>query len=228
MRDGVLALNTFSVVAHDPQVCAFGVAVTTARPNVGSICPFVSLKGAISTQARVNPALGANGLRLLEVGIPVDKALSLLLEQDGDRELRQLHGVDANGAFAFTGAECVARAGHHADKRFSVAGNMLTGADVIEAMVEAMQKTQGEELSERLIGALEAGQAAGGDKRGKQSAALVIASPEPRWHHNLRVDDHPDPVAELRRVHGVVLAESKALAEQYGEESVRLFGQVKW
>jgi len=224
----MLTLNTFSVAAYDPQAQAFGVAVTTARPNVGSICPFVSLKGAIGTQARVNPEFGSTGVQLLELGMPIDKALNVMLEQDQDRQMRQLHGVDAQGAFAFTGKECVAWAGHHADAQFSVAGNMLTGEAVIEAMIEVMQKTQGVELSERLLCALEAGQAAGGDKRGKQSAALVIASPAPRWYHNLRVDDHADPVAELRRIHGVVLAESKALAEQYGEESLRLFGKVKW
>jgi len=226
----MLTLNTFSVVAYDPQAQAFGAAVTTARPNVGSICPFVSLKGAIGTQARVNPDFGVKGLQLLEAGIPMDRALTVLLEQDEDRELRQLHGVDASGAFAFTGSDCVAWAGHHTEEWFSVAGNMLTGSAVISAMVEAMRhkQTNNLDLSERLIHALEAGQAAGGDKRGKQSAALVVASPNARWYHNLRVDDHADPVAELRRIHGVVLGESTALAKQYGEESLRLFGKVKW
>jgi len=226
----MIELHTFSVVAYDKSEKAFGVAVTTARPNVGSICPFVSLNGAVGTQARVNPDHGRNALELFRLGVGVQDALTVLLKRDPERELRQLHGVDAQGCFAFTGTACVPWAGQHAGGHFSVAGNMLAGPDVVVAAAEAMRSTQGTKLNlaQRLIGALEAGQAAGGDKRGKQSAALVIASPRPRWYHNLRVDDHATPVAELRRLYGVVAAESDNIKAQYDEKSLDLFSRVKW
>jgi len=128
-----------------------------------------------------------------------------------------VHGLDARGPFAFTGRACVGWAGHRVDPRgrYTVAGNMLVGPRVLEAMAEAFERSEGEELSERLLRALEAGQAAGGDKRGKQSAALLVASPQPRYYHNLRVDDHPDPVAELRRVYGVVVEHARRLEREY-------------
>jgi uncharacterized Ntn-hydrolase superfamily protein len=107
---------------------------------------------------------------------------------------------------------------------------MLTGPEVTRAMAEAFAAAGEEkrELSERLLMALEAGQAAGGDKRGKQSAALLVASEEPRMYHNLRVDDHADPVAELRRIYGVVVAHTQQIAQQYGPDGLRLFGRVKY
>ncbi len=222
---------TFSIVGWDPEAetGGFGVAVATARPNVGSLVPFASVKGAIATQARVNPELGRQGLALLEAGVPLRVALRALLEADPDRELRQVHGLDAHGPFAFTGRACVEWAGHRVDPRgrYTVAGNMLVGPQVLEAMAEAFERSEGEELSERLLRALEAGQRAGGDKRGKQSAALLVASPQPRYYHNLRVDDHPDPVAELRRVYGVVVEHARRLEREYGPEGLKLFSRVK-
>ena len=222
---------TFSIVGWDPdpKTGGFGVAVATARPNVGSLVPFASVKGAIATQARVNPELGRQGLALLEAGVPLRVALRALLEADPDRELRQVHGLDAHGPFAFTGRACVEWAGHRVDPRgrYTVAGNMLVGPQVLEAMAEAFERSEGEELSERLLRALEAGQRAGGDKRGKQSAALLVASPQPRYYHNLRVDDHPDPVAELRRVYGVVVEHARRLEREYGPEGLKLFSRVK-
>ncbi len=222
---------TFSIVGwdSDPKTGGFGVAVATARPNVGSLVPFASLKGAIATQARVNTELGRQGLALLEAGVPLRVALRALLEADPDRELRQVHGLDAHGPFAFTGRACVEWAGHRVDPRgrYTVAGNMLVGPQVLEAMAEAFERSEGEELSERLLRALEAGQRAGGDKRGKQSAALLVASPQPRYYHNLRVDDHPDPVAELRRVYGVVVEHARRLEREYGPEGLKLFSRVK-
>ncbi len=203
-------LHTFSIVARDPDAGSFGVAVSTARPNVGSLVPFVSLKGAIATQARVNTDLGRQGLALLQAGVSIEIALRTLLEADEDRALRQVHGLDAQNSFAFTGEKCVAWAGHHIGQNYTVAGNMLVGPQVIEAMAEAFERAtaEGVELSERLVRALEAGQQAGGDKRGKQSAALLVASPDPRMYHNLRVDDHADPVAELRRIYDLVVEHS--------------------
>lgn len=221
-------LNTFSIVARDDRDGSFGVAVSTARPNVGSLVPFVSLKGAIATQARVNTDLGRKGIALLEAGVEVDIALKALLEVDNDRTLRQVHGVDAGGAYAFTGEECVTWAGHTAGDTYTVAGNMLTGADVIDAMAAAFESSRDEELSERLLRALEAGQQAGGDKRGKQSAALLVANPTPRLYHNLRVDDHGDPVAELRRIYSVAEEQSRQIEQEYGSEGLRLFSRIKY
>ncbi len=225
-----LALNTFSIVAHDPEEGSFGVAVSTARPHVGSLVPFVSLQGAIATQARVNTDLGRHGIALLQAGVPLEIGLKALLEADADRERRQLHGVGPDGTFAFTGELCVPWAGHLQGDGYTVAGNMLTGPEVIQAMAKAYEQAwqAGEELSLRLLRALEAGQAAGGDKRGKQSAALLVASPIPRMVHNLRVDDHPHPVAELRRIYDLVLDHARRIQEEYGEEGLRLFSRVKW
>ena len=225
----LLDLNTFSIAARQrvEGAWAFGVAVSTARPCVGALVPFVGPAGAIATQARTNTDLGRRGLELLGAGVPVAAALGTLLGADEGAPIRQLHGVDAGehgtGVFAHTGAECVPWAGHRIGDGFTVAGNMLAGAGVVDAMVTAF----GEELAERLVRALEAGQAAGGDKRGKQSAALLVSSPSARLYHNLRVDDHATPVAELRRLLELTRAETAKIREQYGEEGVRLFSRVR-
>ncbi len=225
----MLDLHTFSIVAHDPAVGAFGVAVATARPAVGALVPFVSLHGGIATQARVSTEIGRRGIALLEQGVPVGVAIRALLEGDPDREIRQVHGVDAAGGFCHTGASCVPWCGHHDGGDFTVAGNMLAGPQVVEAVVEVYQRArkEGRELSERILLAIEAGQAAGGDKRGRQSAALLVASREPRGYHNLRVDDHPDPVAELRRVYDLVVQHSLKIEREYGPEGLRLFSRVR-
>lgn len=226
----MLDLFTFSVVAHDPDVGAFGVAVATARPAVGALVPFVSLTGGIATQARVNTDIGRRGLALLEQGVPIGTALASLLEDDADRDIRQVHGVAAAGSFCHTGAGCVAWCGHHDGGDFTLAGNMLVGAGVIPAMVATYQRAREgkRELSERLLLTLEAGQATGGDKRGKQSAALLVASRDPRGYHNLRVDDHADPVAELRRIYDLVVQHSSKIEREYGPEGLRLFSRVKY
>lgn len=226
----MLDLHTFSIVAHDAPVGGFGVAVATARPAVGALVPFVSLSGGIATQARVNTEIGRQGIALLEQGVPIATALRALLQDDADRDIRQAHGVDAGASFCYTGANCIPWCGHHEGDGFSVAGNMLTGPRVIAAMVEAYGRARAEkrELSERLLTALEAGQAEGGDKRGKQSAAILVASREPRGYHNLRVDDHPDPVAELRRIYDLVVQHSLKIEREYGREGLRLFSKVKY
>ena len=176
----------------------------------------------------MNTDLGRQGLALLEAGVDVKIALEALLQADSDRELRQVHGVDKSNRFAFTGADCVEWAGHHVGDDFTVAGNMLAGPDVVGSMAAAFEASDGLELSERLLRALEAGQDAGGDKRGKQSAALLVASPEPRLYHNLRVDDHADPVAELRRIYEVCVEQSREIEEEYGREGLRLFSRIKY
>ena len=226
----MISLHTFSIVARDAAVGAFGVAVATARPAVGALVPFVSLHGAIATQARVSTDIGRRAIAMLEQGVPVGVALRTLLEGDSDREIRQVHGVDTAGTFCHTGAECVSWCGHHDGGDFTVAGNMLAGPQVIEAMPKPFLAARGDgkEFSEGLLLALEAGQAAGGDKRGKQSAALLVASCAPRGYHNLRVDDHADPVAELRRVYEVAVAHWHRVAREYGHEAQRLFGRIKY
>jgi len=220
-------LNTVSIAARSKDGKSFGVAVSTARPNVGSLVPFVSLKGAIATQARVNTAFRRHGLSFPEANLPIVTALESLLTADADKDLRQLHGVDASSSFAFTGKDCVDWAGHIKQEDFSVAGNMLAGEQVINAMAEAFQANETLELSERLVLALEAAQLAGGDKRGKQSAALLVASQSPRLYHNVRVDDHSDPVKELRRIYELIKEESDKLKSQYGEAGLSLFIKVK-
>lgn len=227
--DPVLDLHTFSIAARDPAAGAFGVAVATARPAVGALVPWVSLRGAVATQARVNTELGRQGVLLVEQGVAIDVALRALLWKDRARDVRQVHGVDGERSFCHTGADCVAWCGHEAGDDFTVAGNMLAGPDVIAEMARAFRQggADGHDLSERLLVALEAGQASGGDKRGKQSAALLVASREPRMYHNLRVDDHADPVAELRRVWEVGVAHSRKIELEYGPAALRLFGRVK-
>lgn len=194
---------TFSIVAWDEATGQTGVAVSTKFLAVGSLCPFAKAGvGAVATQAFVNPTFGPRGLRLLEEGIAPEDVVALLLKSDEGREHRQLHLVDRCGrTAAFTGSETVEWAGHKTFPYFSVAGNMLSNAQVIEAMAEAYQTNMDQPFAERLIRALEAGQLAGGDKRGRQSAALYIMSTEVYPKLDLRVDDHPDPVAELRRLY---------------------------
>lgn len=223
-----LDLHTFSIVARGKGPGEFGVAVATARPNVGSLVPWVSEHGAIATQARVSTDLGRRGLVMLAER-PVGEALRGLLQADPDREIRQAHGLDGSSAFCHTGKDCVAWCGHLEGRDFTVAGNMLIGAQVLDSMAEAFERADESVggLAERLLRALEAGQDAGGDKRGKQSAALLVASPEPRLYHNLRVDDHADPVAELRRVFEVVKAHVAQLEREYGPQTSRLFSRVK-
>lgn len=194
---------TFSIIAWDELTGQTGVAVSTKFLAVGSLCPFAQAGvGAIATQAFVNPTFGPRGLRLLEQGVAVEDVLTILLKSDEGREHRQIHIVDSHGrTAAFTGNETVDWAGHKTFPYFSVAGNMLANAHVIEAMAEAYQASLDQPLAERFLRALEAGQIAGGDKRGRQSAALYIMGTEVYPLVDLRVDDHPDPVAELRRIY---------------------------
>jgi len=178
------------------------VAIATRFFAVGALCPHAaSGVGALSTQALVNPHYGRQGLDLLRAGIAAPDAVKRLTAPDEGREHRQLHIIDSAGRIGqHTGAQCVDWAGAVAGDGFSVAGNMLAGAAVIFETAEAFKKSN-KPFAERLIGALEAGEAAGGDKRGKQSAALLICSTEDYPELNLRVDDHADPLAELRRLY---------------------------
>lgn len=196
---------TFSISARCKRTGMLGVAVSTAVPAVGGICPFIKPGvGAISTQSWVNPYLGIDGLELLEGGLDARQALDRLLADDPGREVRQVGIVDAKGCVAaFTGSDCVDWAGHIMGDDFTVQGNMLVGPATIEQMAIAAERSATLSLPERLMLVLEAGQAAGGDKRGRQSAALKVYNFELFPWLDLRVDEHRNPVAELRRVFGV-------------------------
>ena len=196
---------TFSIIARDPETGAFGVAVSTAVPCVGAMVPHVRPgAGAIATQSYTNVRLGIDGLRLLEQGNSPEEALTSLLAADEGRAVRQCAGIDARGrVFAYSGDQCVDWFGHRPGESYSVQGNMLVGKETIDVMAQAFESAKGH-LSSRLLKALEAGQAAGGDKRGRESAALLVAPfGDDLGKIDIRVDLHDDPVAELRRIFNV-------------------------
>ena len=196
---------TYSIVAKDPATGAFGVAVASRFFAVGALVPHMAGGvGAIATQAFVNPLYGVEGLEMLRRGAGAAEVVAALTARDEGRASRQLHVVDAAGRVgAFTGAACIDWAGHLSAEHVSVAGNMLAGGDVIAQTLAAYQSAMDLPLAERLMTAMEAGQAAGGDKRGTQSAALKIMRAEAYPWLDIRADDHPDPLAELCRLHAV-------------------------
>lgn len=203
--DVMLKMNTFSITARCAQTNQFGVAVSTAVPGVGGLCPYARAGvGAIASQSFVNPYIGINGLNYLEEDLSAEEVLERVLKEDPVPELRQVGIVDNQGrSAAFTGDKSDTWKGHLTGENYAIAGNMLVGEATIQAMEDSFLATEDFPLAERLLQALEAGQAAGGDKRGKQSAALYIVDSEPYPLVDLRVDEHTDPVTELRRVYTV-------------------------
>lgn len=193
---------TWSIVAHEPSTGAFAVAVTTCNLAVGAACPFIRTGvGAVSTQSMSNRYLGPAVLDAMARGLSPRLALDSALAGDEGRGLRQIHVVDAAGRVAaHTGANCVEWCGSVAGEGFSVAGNMLANGRVVEATAAFFAAHRDMPLAERLMAALHAGQAEGGDKRGKQSAALMITTTEDFPDINLRVDDHAEPLVELSRL----------------------------
>ena len=198
----MLEVNTFSISARCSKTGMLGVAVSTAVPGVGGICPYVqSGVGAISTQSWVNPYLGIDGLRLLGQSLSAQQTLDKLIADDPGRDVRQLGIVDSKGgSAAWSGTGCTQWFGHITGQDFSVQGNMLVGERTVQAMAEAFTKMAGLPLPERLVGVLEAAQNVGGDKRGRQSAAVLVHAKEDYPYLSLRVDEHAFPVVELRRV----------------------------
>jgi len=196
---------TWSIVARDPATGAFGIAVATRFFAVGALCPHGDGGvGALCTQALINPTYGPRGLRLLREGVPAQTVVDLLTGSDPGRAARQLHVQDAAGRIAaFTGEACVPWCGQAIHEGFSVAGNMLAGPEVIGETARVFAAAADLPLPRRLIAALKAGEAAGGDKRGRQSAALKIYGTEEYPALDLRVDDHADPLAELQRLEAV-------------------------
>jgi len=197
---------TWSIVARHPSG-AFGAAVASRFFAVGALCPAArSHKGALSSQALMNPHYVRDGIAALDAGASASDIVTRLTSGDPGRDVRQFHVVDAAGRVAaHTGAQCIEWCGHVAGEGFSVAGNMLAGPAVVERCARAYEENAALPFAERLIAAMEAGEAAGGDKRGKQAAALLICTTEDYPFLDLRVDDHADPLAELRRLYGVSL-----------------------
>jgi uncharacterized Ntn-hydrolase superfamily protein len=193
---------TFSITARCPRTGQLGVAVSTAVPGVGWWVPHVEPGvGAIASQALCNPYLGIVGLRLLRDGASAEATLEQVLRADPMRERRQLAVVDAQGrSAAFTGSETHPWQGHQTQADYAAAGNMLVGAEVVQALADVMQRTADLELEERLMQALEAAQKAGGDNRGRCSAAIRVFGAEHYAYLDARVDEHADPVPELRRL----------------------------
>ena len=216
---------TYSIVARDPETGRLGVAVQSHYLGVGPVVPWLEPGvGAIATQARVDVSYGPIGLELLRNGRKAEQVVAALIASDLTPEVRQVGVVDADGgAAAFTGTETIPAAGHLVRDGFTVQGNLLERETCWPAMATAYEAALGDGLpfSERLLRALEAAEGEGGDVRGRQSAAIMIVEstlqPAP-WKGRVldaRVDDHPDPVPELRRL--VVLSESYALFDEEGD-----------
>ena len=197
-----MQLGTFSIVARCERTGQLGVAISTAALVGGAFVPYARPGlAAVATQAYTNPYLAVAVLDRLAEGPTPQQAIEAALAGDEGRKLRQLLVVDAQGrGAAHTGQLTEAWAGHLVGEAVAAGGNTLAGPEVVPAMMRAFHDSAGEALGERLVRALEAGQAAGGDKRGRQSAALYVVWREDYAHADLRVDDHPDPVSELRRL----------------------------
>jgi uncharacterized Ntn-hydrolase superfamily protein len=193
---------TWSILARDPSG-AFGIAIASRFFGVGVLCPHAeSGVGALSTQALVNPHYAGPGMRLLAQGTPPAEIVRLLTDADAGRDHRQLHMIDTQGRIAaHTGTSCIEWCGHLAGDHYSIAGNMLVGPRVLSETGAAYERAAASPFAERLLAALDAGEAAGGDKRGKQAAALLICTTEEYPFLDLRVDDHEEPLRELRRLY---------------------------
>jgi uncharacterized Ntn-hydrolase superfamily protein len=196
---------TWSIIARDNSTGQLAIAVATRFFAVGARVPHIAAGiGGIATQALVNPYYGIDGVKLLREGRKPRDIIEALIAADGGRESRQLHIMDAAGRIAsHTGRECVDWCGHIEGSDFSLAGNMLAGARVLDDTATAYVEGEKLPFAQRLIAAMRAGEAAGGDKRGRQSAALLIHSNEEWSDLDLRVDDHSDPLAELGRLEAV-------------------------
>ena len=202
-------VHTYSIVARDPATGQIGVAVQAHWFSVGSIVTWGEAgTGVIATQSIVDPGYGAKGLELMRAGVSAPDALARLLAADNEREVRQVAMLDAQGRVAaHTGKLCIADAGHVVGNQFSVQANIMANDRVWPAMARAFEKTQGD-LADRMLAALDAAQAEGGDLRGRQSAAILIVQPKSSgraWAgadrlFDLRVEDHPEPLKEIRRL----------------------------
>ncbi|WP_144905461.1 DUF1028 domain-containing protein [Halobellus captivus] len=212
------APGTFSIAARDPETETFGTAVTTGTVSVGATCPYVSSNAAALTQAFTRTEHGRDAVARVDSAESVDDAFESLLAADEHADYRQVHGVDAETEFVFTGDHCSEWAGSRVGEHYTVAGNLLAGPEVVEAAADAYEETQGD-MAERLVSALEAGERAGGDDRGEMSAAILVHAPEPEFYHNLRVDLSETPVSDLR----TLLEEAREAKERVRIETDKLF-----
>jgi uncharacterized Ntn-hydrolase superfamily protein len=196
---------TWSIIASDAQTGRIGIAVATRFFAVGAVVPYIAAGvGAVASQAFINPHYGPRGLALAAEGRSAAEIVAALTSVDDGRHNRQLHVMDSRGRFAaYTGAACIDWCGHDVRDTFSVAGNMLAGPQVIAETARVYESSPHVPFARRLLAAMQAGEAAGGDKRGKQSAALLIHDQESYPVYDLRVDDHPDPLVELARLEEV-------------------------
>lgn len=202
-----IPVSTYSIVAYDEETGQLGVAVQSHWFSVGSLVPWIKAGvGAVATQSFVKVEYGPNGLKLMGKGFSAEDALKILVEEDENNTVRQVGMVDANGnAAAFTGKNCIQFAGHIVGNNYTVQANLMASAAVPTVMVRAYETTKGE-LVDRLMAALEAAQNEGGDIRGKQSAAIVVVSGKPteiEWKDklfDLRIEDHPEPIKEMKRL----------------------------
>jgi len=196
---------TWSIIARDAATQRTGIIVASKFFAVGAVVPQIKTGvGAIASQAFINPYFTAQGLELLAAGTTGEAVIAKLVAGDEGRANRQLHVIDSHGNFAaYTGAACIDWCGHEVGTGYSVAGNMLAGPAVLRETIDAYEANAEVPFARRLIAAMQAGEAAGGDKRGKQSAALLIHDGEDYPLYDLRVDDHGEPLAELARLEEV-------------------------
>lgn len=195
---------TYSIVAQDTATGQVGIAVASRFFACGSLVPHVSASAAIASQAFVNPLWGTEGLPRLDAGEAASGVIADFIARDGGQSIRQAHMIGRDGQIAqHTGADCVPWCGHVSAPGISVAGNMLTGAAVVQDTLDAYLAAPDMPFAERLLHAMQAGEDAGGDKRGKQAAGLLIHNGQPYPSLDLRVDDHADPLSELRRLMAV-------------------------
>ncbi len=199
------ALMTWSIIARDKASGCFGIAVASKFLAAGARVPLIAAGvGAVATQALVNPFYGTTGLRLLQQGMPADAVVKALIAADDGCAHRQVHIIDAEGrTAAHSGRACADWTGHISGDGFSVAGNTLTGPRVLDDTAAAYLGAAALPFPSRLVAAMRAGEAAGGDRRGKQAAALLIYGEEDWSDLDLRVDDHAEPLAELERLEHV-------------------------
>jgi len=206
-----VVVATYSIVACDLEAKQWGVAVQSKFPAVGSVVPWAEPHvGAIATQAYSNPRYGPEGLALLREGLPAEEVVVRLTAADPDRDSRQVGIVDGEaGAAAHTGSKCLDWAGHRTGAGYAAQGNILVSAETVDALAETFESSAGRSLAERLLDCLDAAQAAGGDKRGQQSASLLVVERNAGYASlsdtlvDLRTDDHERPLEELRRLYGI-------------------------
>ncbi|ESU34168.1 major pilin protein fimA [Bacillus sp. 17376] len=222
---------TFSIVGYDPQEKEWGIAVQSKFLGVGAVVPFAKAGvGAVATQSYANTAYGPQALELMAQGISAEEVMELITKDDPDKEMRQVGLIDAEGKPAtFTGTYCYDWAGGVTGKHFAAQGNILVDENTVKAMAETFESTEGS-LAHRLLQALNAGQKAGGDSRGQQSAALLVVKEKGGYggyndrYIDLRVDDHSEPIAELIRIYGL---QQLYFAKSKPENIVAIEGEVK-